>query len=137
MKLAALFLLLTVTLAYAEPLDKASEEALGQTMDLLRTPDKRNDEIKKDPKAKAADAQVKSLTGNEANTEKLYELAAQVMQNLVQQSGGDTDKMMKIIEQAEKDPAGFAKTWTPEQQKLLKQLGQDIEKSKAAGKSIP
>jgi hypothetical protein len=120
----------------AEKLDKNSQEALEQTLGILRSSQKRGEEIKNSPKAKAADAEVKALTGNEKNTEKLYELSAQIMQDLVTQANGDPDKMVKILEQAQKDPAGFAKTFSPEQQKLLKELAVDIEKTKGT-KSVP
>ncbi len=136
MKLFAFFLLLLTLTARAEKLDKNAQEALEQTMGLLRSSQERNEEIKKDPKAKAVNAQVESLAGNAANTQKLYELSALIMQNLAEQSGGDPDKMVKILEQAQKDPAGFAKSFTPEQKKLLQQLAGDIEKTKNS-KPVP
>lgn len=136
MKFLGLALVLVVLTARAEKLDKNAQEALEQTMGLLRSSQKRTEEINKDPKAKAANAQVESLTGNAANTQKLYELAALIMQNLAQQSAGDPDKMVKILEQAQKDPTGFAKSFTPEQKKLLQQLAGDIEKTKAS-KPVP
>lgn len=136
MKLLALTLLVLCLPLRAEKLDKNAQEALEQTMGMLRSSQKREEEIKKDPKAKAANAEVESLTGSAENTQKLYELSALIMENLTKQAGGDPDKMVKILEQAQKDPAGFANSFTPEQQKLLKQLGKDIEKTKAA-KSVP
>ncbi len=131
--LALAFLALSL---HGEPLDKSSTEALNDTLDILRDSTKRKDVIKGDPKAQAADSQVKSVAGDEQNTQRIYELSALIMQNLVQQTGGDVDKMMKIIQAAEKDPAAFANTWSPEQKKMLKELGKDIEK-KGGGKSVP
>lgn len=136
MKLALVaFAFLSLNLA-AETFDKSTQEALDGTMELLRSPGKRDDAIKGDAKAKAADAQVKALAGDPATTQKLYELSALIMENLVKQANGDPEKMMKILEAAQKDPSAFANTWSPEQRQMLKDLGQQIEK-KRGGKSVP
>lgn len=137
MKIAALLLcLIAATTRGGDPLDKASTDALNQTMDVLRSASERGAEISKSPQARAADSQVKALAGTPQNTERIYELAAQVMQNLAQEGGGDPEKMMKILEEAQKNPTSFANRFTPEQKKLLKEIATDIEKAKGI-KSVP
>jgi hypothetical protein len=92
----------------------------------LVDPKRRKDMIK-DPKAKDADANVQKLGGTEANQQMIYELAAQVFGNMKDKS---PDEMMKILEQAQRDPAAFAESWSPEQREKLKRLGQSIEATK-------
>jgi hypothetical protein len=136
MRIAALLLCLISLSGRAGDLDKSSEEALAKTMEVLRSPTERGVEIKGSKRAQDADLQVKAVGGNAQNTEKIYELAAQVMENLVKEGAGDPDKMMQILDQAQKDPSAFANRFTPAQKKLLKELAADIEKSKGV-KSVP
>jgi hypothetical protein len=121
----------------AEQLDQYSQEALTKTMDLLRSNEQRQEEINKSDKAKAVDAQVKALAGTPQNTQKIYELSAEIMKNLVESTKGDTDKMMQIIQQAEKNPSAFADTFTPEQKRMLNELAKEIEKTQGTTKAVP
>ncbi|NBY21120.1 hypothetical protein EBQ74_12995 [bacterium] len=61
-------------------------------------------------------------------SEEIYQLAAQIMENLVREAQGDPDKMMKILEKAQQNPSAFADTFSEEQKRKLKELGKKIEK---------
>src|SRR4051812_25886350 len=94
--------------ALSESLDeKVLTEALGQTKSILNDPSKRQDVIAADPKAKAADDQLQSLTQSPELTAKTYQLAGQIMETLVKSHAGDVEGMMKELEKAARDPAAF------------------------------
>lgn len=131
--------LVTVSGARAQEkqLDAASQEALRQTIQLLNSPAQRDTVINKDPNAKKADDRVQSLMGTPENTAKLYELAGKIMENLANQAAGDPEKMMEILEKAQRDPASFAASFTPEQQKMLQELAKQVEKTGTMKKKMP
>ncbi len=112
----------------AETLTPAQEKALAGAIEELTHPAKRAEALKKSPKAAESDKFVKEVGGE--YSEDLYQLAGKLMENLTREGHGDPDQMDQILEKARKDPEGFAKTFTPEQKRLLKELGQKIEKNK-------
>ena len=111
--------------------DQAVQEALGLTQKALSDPAQRSKIIQSSPAAKQTNKGVEALMGNAENTQKLYEMAADVMQTLVKLSDGDPDKMMKILEKAQKDPESFAKTFTKKQLSMLRELAKKVETPKA------
>jgi hypothetical protein len=110
--------------AYAE-LDSASQEALGQTKELLLDPKKRNEVTSKDPAAKKADDYAKSVGGE--HTEKIYGLAAKVFEKLVIKYNGDSKKIEEVLNKASKDPAGFASSeFSEDELKALRELASQL-----------
>lgn len=107
-------------------------KALDETLSILLSPDQRKQIIDKEPKAKEADDFALQVGGNAANQQKIYELAAKVMADLAKNGKWDPDKMMQILEKANKDPESFANTFSPEQKKMLQELAAEIEKAKPA-----
>lgn len=109
-------------------LDPASQEALQKTNELLRSPEQREELKAKDPAAKKADAYVQALGGSAANSQKVYDLSAQVFQKLVEKYKGDPEKLKAVIERAQKDPEGFARSeFTAEELRALKELSGQIQ----------
>lgn len=106
--------------SHAEGLDKASEQALRETQQLLTTPAARNEAVKRDPKAQSADKALDSFGGG--NKEDIYKLASDVFAELVKESNGDAKKMQELLQQYSRDPAAFANRWTPEQKARLKEI---------------
>ncbi len=102
----------------AEELDKASQEALEKTVEVLKDPKKQKDNKKLD-----------SLGLSAAQKKEVYGLSAEIFEQIVKETGGDATKMKKILEDAMKDPESFAKRWTPEQKAKLKGLSSEVEKS--------
>ena len=101
------------------PLDAASAEALSKTQEVLRDPGARAGQV---------DRGLESMVGNDtAKKEEVYDLAAEVFQDLVKRSGGDPLKMSEILEKAQKDPAAFGKTLSPAQLERIKQLARELE----------
>jgi hypothetical protein len=134
MRIILAFLFLAST-AYA--LDPASQEAKDKTSELLRDPKQREQAVKENGKTKAADAQMKHVMGNEQNTQKAYEISADIMDKMVEQTGGDSSKMQEILEQAQKDPEGFYNKLTPEQKKQIEELAGKVSVPPTATSTSP
>lgn len=117
----------------AKDLTQEQENALKGAIEELTNPTKRLETLKKDPKAAESDKILKEVGGE--FSEEIYQLAGKVLETIAVQAQGDPQKMEEILQRAKKDPAGFAKTFTPEEQKMLKGLGQKVEKSKK--KTLP
>lgn len=137
MKLALILCVLGSSFTWAKDgLDSASQEALQQTLQVLMSPGERGKVISGSPDAKQADQQVRDLMGSPENAQRLYELAGKIMETLALQAEGDPEKMAAILENAKRDPASFANTFTPEQKRMLKDLSTLVEKS-GTQKKVP
>jgi hypothetical protein len=112
--------------AAAQPLDSISQDALNKTLQILLDPTARSGELGKNSQGAALDAQVRALAGSDALTQELYAVAGQVLTELVQNSGGDTQKMLQAVERAKTDPAGFAAMLSPATQQRLRDLSVKI-----------
>jgi hypothetical protein len=124
---------LTVSLPFvargggAGDLDAASEAAMKQVDSLLTDPSMRGQAIAKDPAAKGADEMVQGISRDPAVQQDLYKLADHVFDDLMKKHGGDAAAAMEEITRAQKDPAGFAAGWTPEEKAELKRLGKAVD----------
>ena len=114
--------------SYAEKLSSDQEKALAEVVDQLRDPQKRKEAVGNDSKAKQADEFLKQLGG--AQSEEIYQLAAEILQGLVVEANGDANKMEQLLEKAKKDPASFGNKLTAEQKKHLQQIAEKIGKTK-------
>ncbi len=123
-----LVLLMALSPAWGEP-PNATEEALRNTLEVLNSPSQRGEIISKDPAAKKADAQAEALVGTGENKDKLYALAGKLMESLSKKAGGDPEKMAKILEEAQRNPAAFAEGFSAEERKLLKEIAEGSERS--------
>lgn len=113
--------------AKTEMLDEPSEKALRETQELMTNPEQRQAAIEKSPSGKAADQRVKNLLGGDKGmTDEVYALAAEVFGQVVKDANGDPQKMEAMMTEFQRDPASFAKSWTPEQQAKLKALANKI-----------
>ena len=108
--------------AQAQSLDPASQDALDKTLRILLDPAARSDEVSRSSQGAAVDQQVRALGGSEALTQEVYALAGQVLGELVQSTGGDTQKMLQALDRAKTDPAGFAALLSPATQQRLREL---------------
>jgi hypothetical protein len=59
-------------------------------------------------------------------SQELYDLAQQVMSELVQRYGGDPEKMNQALARAKNDPEGFAKSLSPATRARLKALANKV-----------
>ena len=126
----ALALLASAGSTGAQPLDSRSEDALGQTLQIMLDPNARAAELAKSPQGATADQEVRALTGSDALTQEFYAVAGQVLTELTQNSGGDAQKMLQAVERAKADPAGFAAMLSPATQQRLRELAVKLSDKK-------
>ena len=126
----ALALLTSAGSTGAQPLDPRSQDALGQTLQIMLDPDARAAELAKNPQGVTADQQVRALTGSDALTQEFYAVAGQVLTELTQNSGGDAQRMLQAVERAKADPAGFAAMLSPATQQRLRELAVKLSDQK-------
>lgn len=113
----------------AQPMpDAATEQALRQTQRGLTNPAERASLLKADPAAQAHDAKVKTMLGS--GSEGAYQLSSQLMETLVQKTGGDPVKMQEIVNQMMKDPKTIEQYLTPAQRDQIRRMAGDIESQK-------
>jgi hypothetical protein len=128
--LGALLALAAAGPAAAQALDPSSQDALNQTLQILLDPNARAGELAKTSQGTAVDQQVRALAGSDALTQEFYAVAGQVLAELVQNTGGDAQKMLEAVERAKTDPAGFAAMLSPGTQKRLRDLSVKLSDKK-------
>ncbi len=126
----ALALLASAGSTGAQPLDPRSQDALGQTLQIMLDPNARAAELAKNPQGATVDQQVRALTGSDALTQEFYAVAGQVLTELTQNSGGDAQRMLQAVERAKADPAGFAAMLSPATQQRLRELAVKLSDQK-------
>ncbi len=103
--------------------DDETRKAVEQVQQQMQSPSFHQNAAKESKEAAAVEQHVKSVAGSAANEQEMYNLAAQVLGNMKDKS---PEEMQKIIEQAQKNPEAFLNSWTPEQQKKLKEISERI-----------
>ena len=78
----------------------------------------------------AIDQQVRALAGSDALTQEFYAVAGQILTELVQNTGGDAQKMLQAVERAKTDPAGFATMLSPATLQRLRDLSVKLSDQK-------
>ncbi len=107
---------------------EVNAEALRNTQQMLRNPAEREKAMANDPTALQADSKAKQILG--PNTEKAYELSAQLMQTIVAETNGDPKKMQQLMQELQSNPHALEKYLTPAQRDMIRQMASDVEKSK-------
>ena len=130
---AAAFILSSV-ITNASFADEADEmaAAIEKTQKDILNEQTRENMAKESPEGAKAAEKIKSLAGSAANEQEMYGLASDVLGNM---KGLTQEQMMQVIQQAQKDPEGFLKTWSPEQRKKLEDLSGRLPASKAESKA--
>lgn len=114
----------------------AQPTPLEQTQEVLKNQQKREAAIQEEgDRAKQADDYAKKVGGNPQNTEKIYGISSEAIKHIDQVSEGDPEKVQKLLEQAQKDPAAFYKSLPPEVQSQIKKLSNEIESQNSSLKS--
>ena len=116
--------------ATGQKLDPASQDALDKTLQILLDPQARSGELTKSSQGSAMDQQVRALTGSDALTQELYQIAGEVLKELAQSTGGDPQKMLLAVDRARTDPAGFAAMLSPATLQRLRDLSVKISDTK-------
>jgi hypothetical protein len=123
------FVVLTVVLALstpatAEQLDSSSEKALQQTKEFLKDKSLREQSLKDNDSGRRADEYTKGLG---TNTDEVYSLSAEILEDITRQAGGDPVKMQEIMSEAQRNPAAFAAKFSDKQKAKIKELAQPIK----------
>ncbi len=129
---AGLFFILFFAASAKAQMDASSQEALDQTADVLRDSSKRDKAFAENPKYKEGEKGAALLVrGNEAQKQQLYEMAAEVMKKLAEQTNGDPVKMQEIAAKAQKNPEKFMNEYFSDaQKKQVRDLANQIEKDR-------
>jgi uncharacterized iron-regulated membrane protein len=127
LKLNQFVFLLVIGLAwqniYAED-DTVS--ALQKTQDCLRN---QTCEAAKSSAGQAADQKaLEAVGGNAANKQELYNISADIMPILIQQTGGDPEKMQLFMLKAQTDPEKFLNSLPLDVQAKIKNIAKTVEK---------
>lgn len=132
MKILALFAVLSLSLLLTpqtradDDLDKATQEASVDLTDKSR----RQEILKKDSKAKAADNFAASVTGGGAHQEELYAISAEILPEITKMADGDPAKMATLMQEAQKNPEAFYRKLPADKRKRIQELSKKIEASK-------
>ena len=114
--------------ARAQNLDTNAQQALDKTQALLRDPSQRANAAGKDSAAHDADANVSSLTkGNAQQSQEVYEISAEVMENIVKQTNGDPVKLQALLQEAQKNPQAFLNSMSSAQQGKVHSLANQLD----------
>lgn len=132
-----LALLLTPLIAHAQSqpaesngLDKYSQEALEKTQKLLTDPAQRQKAIATDQKAQAVHKQVEMVSGSPQNTDKMYQMAAEIMKTVAVQANGNPAKMQELMMQAQRDPAAFLRSLPHEHQAQIQAIAHEATRKR-------
>lgn len=128
------WIILSVALAQQAPkeLDPASQAALGQTQQLLTDTQARQKEIKQSKDAAKADQRLKATGLSGQSQEQVYGLSSQIFEALTKATGGDPEKMSKILADFQKNPESIRPYLNETQLKEINALGKEIENPKKA-----
>ena len=97
------------------------------TQRLMTDPAKREKALAGDAKAAEADAKLREITnGDPKKVEAMYQMASQIFGEMAAKHVADPDggdkAMEKIMADAQRDPAAFMKTLSPEQQAQIEAM---------------
>ncbi|MBP6300285.1 MAG: hypothetical protein KA365_07730 [Arenimonas sp.] len=99
--------------------------ALQQTQECLK---KQNCDSAKSSAGQAADQKaLDAVGGNAANKQELYNLSAEILPILVQQTSGDPEKMQALIQKALTDPEAFFNSLPADTQAQIKNLANTVD----------
>jgi hypothetical protein len=121
---------LVIGAAAAQPLDPASQSALDKTLQILLDPQARSGELSRSYQGTAVDQQVRALTGSDALTQEVYQIAGEVLKELAQSTGGDPQKMLVAVDRARTFPSGFAAMLSPATLQRLRDLSVKMSDAK-------
>lgn len=113
--------------------DEQTRNAVKSVQNEMRDPNFVNKAQDLSPEAKEVAERVKKMAGSPEQQAQIYSLAADILGNMKDMP---PDQMEKLMSQAQSDPEGFVKSWTPEQQKKLKSISERIPANQK-GKTSP
>lgn len=108
--------------------DEVTGDALQQTQDCLRAG---NCETMNTNQGKAADQKaLEAVGGDQAKKQELYNISADIMPWLTEQSKGDPGKMQEILLKAQTDPEGFYNSLPADVKSKISSTASSVEASR-------
>lgn len=106
-----------------------SDDALRDTQKLLNDPALRAADAKTSADSAAAQQRILELVKKTGASEKdIYSLSSSVFADIVKKANGDPAAILKLLEDAEKNPEAFAKSWKAEDQAKLREIASQSNK---------
>jgi hypothetical protein len=134
------FFFLTSAHAGSAP-DKASEDALADTQELLQNMQRMDAVAAQNPDAFKALDQVKTLTnGDPAKQAEINQIASEVFTKMTKDNNYDGNAVMNQLQAGMKDPGAFMQNnFTPEERARIQNMAKDIdaEKNRAPASAPP
>ena len=129
------FIIFVIFFSYLELYANENESALIETQNFLRNSEQVKNETLKNPNAKKADqiAEITSL-GKKEFKQDIYNISADLLPWLVEQTNGDPDKMNALIMEAQKNPEAFYARIPASQKAQIKSLSEAIESNRTKKK---
>ncbi len=121
--------LIMIQFSAAAELDEHQKRGLEDTRKMMTDPSLREHALKTQPEGQRVDEKVEQLTGKGKGKEEIYGLASEVLEVIARESGGDPEKMQKILSEAQANPEKFyEKYFTPAQKRRVRSLANEIER---------
>lgn len=121
-----IFVVLFLNIIHAQT-KSINDEALTSTQNMLRSSAQRSEVIKNDSNAKKADQDLESLVGTGSAKEQVYELSADVMKYLVDNSSGDPVKMQESLMKGMSDPKAFLNSLPDDVKNKIRNIATEVE----------
>jgi|GEM_PF-6678427 len=112
-------------------LDPVSSEALESTKALLTDPTKRAEALR-DPKAAAADQNLKSLGLSPESEAAAYAISAEILEKWVKETSGDAEAMKKKALDYQRNPSSFLNELTPAQAEKIHRMSKEVSGPRSA-----
>jgi hypothetical protein len=105
-------------------------DALEQTQTTLRDRQQRANAVHQNADATALDKNIQSMTGSPATSDRIYDLSADILADLVNRAQGDPEKLQELVHEAQKNPEAFANSLSPAQREQIHSIAGEIESQK-------
>lgn len=117
-------------LNFGSTLSADNEEAIRKTQELLKNPANLQNNF---------DAtKLFELMGNKPKDKQdLSNLTASIFNDVASKTGGDPEKLKKLLDEARKNPEAFAKQLSPEQKAAISDFAKRIEDNKSVNVQVP
>jgi hypothetical protein len=123
---------LTVSICFAEDpsIGADNQEAIKKTQELLKNPSN----LQNNTEA----AKLFEMMGNDASSKQdLGNTAASIFGDLAAKTGGDPEKLKKLLEEAKKNPEAFANQLSSEQKASISEMAKKIEDNNSKKIQLP
>ena len=122
-----LSVLISAQFALSAGVDPEAEKAFREVAEKIQNPLERPKLIDNSDAKKTVD-RIKEMSNGDKDTEQaIYQLSAELMPLLLEQSGGDPQKMANVLAEAQRNPAAFADKFTPAQRQRLQDLAKKMD----------